>query len=135
MKVDGRFLAIIGVFCLLMGIAYIVFTSMAQIPEEGGFAMLLGAAGLGFLPGAYYLWWDKRMKPLPGDVPDADTATSAGTIDAFAASSIWPFIFGMGAMFAALTFVFGLWLAPIAAGLILSAAIGFTVESRRGGTV
>jgi hypothetical protein len=41
----------------------------------------------------------------------------------------------MGAMFTVLTFVFGLWMAPIAAALILSGAIGATVESRRGGTV
>lgn len=135
MKVDGRFLAIIGVFCGLMGLVYIILTANAQVPEEGGFAMLLGTAGLGLLPGAYYLWWDKRMKTLPGDDPNAEPAESAGPIDAFASSSIWPFIFGMGAMFATLTFVFGLWLAPVAASLIISAAIGFTVESRRGGSI
>jgi hypothetical protein len=31
--------------------------------------------------------------------------------------------------------VFGLWLAPLAAALIISAAVGVTVESRRGGAV
>jgi hypothetical protein len=41
----------------------------------------------------------------------------------------------MGALFATLTFIFGLWLAPIAAALGLSAVIGGIVESRRGGTV
>jgi lipopolysaccharide export LptBFGC system permease protein LptF len=41
----------------------------------------------------------------------------------------------MGALFAVLTFIFGLWMAPIAAALLLSAAIGGTMESRRGGTV
>ena len=39
----------------------------------------------------------------------------------------------MGALFTVLTFVFGLWLAPLGAALLLSGAIGATVESRRGG--
>ena len=34
-----------------------------------------------------------------------------------------------------LTFIFGLWLAPIGGALILAAAIGGTVESRRGEAV
>ena len=38
----------------------------------------------------------------------------------------------MGALFAVLTFIFGLWLAPLGAALMLSGAIGATVESRRG---
>jgi lipopolysaccharide export LptBFGC system permease protein LptF len=65
----------------------------------------------------------------------ADIPAGAGTIDSFPGSSIWPFVLGMGATFTVLTFVFGLWMAPIAGALILSAAIGGTMESRRGGTV
>ena len=38
-------------------------------------------------------------------------------------------------MFATLTFIFGLWLAPIALALGLAAVIGGVVESRRGGTI
>ncbi len=38
----------------------------------------------------------------------------------------------MGALFTVLTFIFGLWLAPLGGALILSGAIGATVESRRG---
>ena len=60
---------------------------------------------------------------------------SAGVIDAFPGSSIWPFILGMGAFMVALSFVFGIWLAPIAGALIISAVIGATVESRRGGAI
>ena len=97
--------------------------------------MLIGTAGLGLLPGCYYLWWTYHMKPRPDDDPNADVDEGAGAIDAFPTSSIWPFILGMGCLLAALTFVFGLWLAPMAVALILSAAIGGTVESRRGGTV
>lgn len=130
MRVSGRFLAGIGTFFLIIGLVY-WFTSY----EDAGFLMLIGSTLLGLLPGAYYLWWANRMKTLVSDESEADVADGAGPIDAFPGSSIWPFILGMGAMFVCLTFVFGLWLAPIGAALVLSAAIGGTVESRRGGTV
>jgi hypothetical protein len=97
--------------------------------------MLIGSALLGLFPGSYYLWWSAKMKPQADDDPEADVAEGAGTVESFPGSSIWPFVLGMGALFSVLTFVFGLWLAPLGATLILSAAIGATVESRRGGTI
>ena len=130
MKVDGFFLAGIGIFFGIIGMIY-WFTSY----EDAGFVMLIGSALLGLLPGSYYLWWSYNMKPRPDDDPDADVAEGAGTVDSFPGSSIWPFLLGMGAMFICLTFIFGLWLAPLGGALILSAAIGVTVESRRGGTI
>ncbi|HEV3280065.1 MAG TPA: cytochrome c oxidase subunit 4 [Acidimicrobiales bacterium] len=130
MRVDGLILGGIGVFFAIIAGVY-WFTSY----EDAGFLMLIGSAILGLLPGSYYLWWSYRQKPQPDDDPDAEVTEGAGTVESFPGSSIWPFILGMGAMFAVLTFVFGLWMAPIAAALILSAAIGATVESRRGGTV
>jgi len=130
MRASGAILAVIGVFFGIMGIVY-WFTSY----EDAGFLMLMGSALLGILPGGYYLWWSKRMKPLEGDLPDASVSDGEGVIDSFPGSSIWPFLLGMGAMFATLSFIFGLWLAPIALALGLSAVIGAVVESRRGGTV
>ena len=130
MKVNGAFLSIIGIFFGIVGLFY-WFTSY----EDAGFVMLMGSALLGLLPGGYYLWWSRRMRPLDGDEPDATMSDGAGVIDSFPGSSIWPFLLGMGAMFATLTFIFGLWLAPIAIALGLSAVIGGVVESRRGGTV
>ena len=130
MKVNGTFLAAIGVF---FGIVALVYWFTAY--EDAGFLMLIGSALLGLLPGGYYLWWSRRMKPLEGDVADATVADGAGTIDSFPGSSIWPFLLGMAALFATLTFIFGLWLAPIALALGLSAVIGGVVESRRGGTI
>jgi uncharacterized membrane protein len=130
MKVYGLFLGGTGLFfAIIAGIYW--FTGY----EDAGFLMLIGSALLGLLPGSYYLWWSYRQTPQPDDDPDADVAEGAGTVESFPGSSIWPFILGMGAMFAVLTFVFGLWMAPLAAALILSAAIGATVESRRGGAV
>ena len=130
MKVSGTFLALIGIFFGIVGLIY-WFTSY----EDAGFLMLIGSAFLGLLPGSYYLWWSRRMRPLEGDLPDATPSSGAGVIDSFPGSSIWPFLLGMGALFATLTFIFGLWLAPIAAALGLSAVIGGVIESRRGGTV
>jgi hypothetical protein len=130
MKVSGAFLAIIGIFFGIVGLFY-WFTSY----EDAGFVMLMGSALLGLLPGGYYLWWSRRMRPLESDEPDAVVSDGAGVIDSFPGSSIWPFLLGMGALFATLTFIFGLWLAPIAAALGLSAVIGGVIESRRGGTV
>ena len=130
MRVSGAILFVIGVFFGIVGLFY-WFTSY----EDAGFLMLMGSALLGLLPGGYYLWWAKRMKPLEGDLPDASVSDGAGTIDSFPGSSIWPFLLGMAAMFATLTFIFGLWLAPIALALGLAAVIGGVVESRRGGTI
>jgi len=130
MRVSGTFLAAIGVFFGIIGLIYWFWSY-----EDAGFLMLMGSALLGLLPGGYYLWWSRRMRPLDGDVSDASVADGAGSIDSFPGSSIWPFLLGMGALFATLTFIFGLWLAPIAAALGLSAVIGGVIESRRGGTV
>ena len=130
MKVNGAFLAVIGIFFGIIGLVY-WFTSY----EDAGFLMLMGSALLGLLPGGYYLWWSARMKPLDGDEADASVADGAGVVDSFPGSSIWPFLLGMAALFATLTFIFGLWMAPIAIALGLSAVIGGVVESRRGGTV
>ncbi len=130
MRIDGLFLCGIGVFFGIVGLVY-WFASY----EDAGFLMLIGTSLLGFVPGAYYLWWSYHQKPQANDNPHAEIAEGAGTVESFPGSSIWPFILGMGATFLVLTFVFGLWMAPIAGALLLSGAIGGTVESRRGGTV
>ena len=130
MKVIALFLIGIGIFfAIIAGIYW--FTSY----EDAGFLMLIGSTGLGLLPGGYYLWWTYHAKTRTDDAPEAAIEEGAGTIDAFPSSSIWPFILGMGALLGVLTFVFGLWLAPMAGVLIVSALIGGTIESRRGGTV
>jgi Cytochrome c oxidase subunit IV len=130
MRVEAIFMLGIGVFFGIVGIVY-WFTSY----EDAGFLMLIGTTGLGLLPGAYYFWWSRHMKPRPEDNPNATMKDSSGVVDSFPNSSIWPFILGMGAFMVALAFVFGIWLAPIAGALIISAVIGATVESRRGGAI
>jgi hypothetical protein len=71
----------------------------------------------------------------PEDRDDASLADGAGVISSFPGSSIWPFVLGMGAFFTVLAMVFGMWLILIGITLILTALVGVTAESRRGGHV
>jgi hypothetical protein len=130
MRIEALFLLGLGVFFGVVGAIY-WFTSY----EDAGTMMLVGAGLLGLLPGGYYFYWHRRMGDRPEDRSDAEIADGAGTVDSFPGSSIWPFVLGMGAFFSALSMVFGFWLLPVGVGLILTALIGVTAESRRGGNV
>ena len=130
MRVNAVFLVGIGIFFGVIGLIYWFIGY-----EDGGFVMLIGSALLGLLPGSYYLWWSAKMKPQPDDDEHASIEEGTGAIDTFPTSSIWPFVLGMGALFAVLTFVFGLWMAPLAAVLLVGGVVGATVESRHGGEV
>ena len=78
MRVDGLFLAGIGVFFAVIGVVY-----WTTSYEDAGFLMLIGSALLGLLPGSYYLWWSYKMKPQPDDDPNAEMSEGAGAIDSF----------------------------------------------------
>lgn len=130
MKIEARLLMGVAIFFAIIGIVYWFWSS-----EQSGTAMLTGTVLLGLVPGSYYLWWAHRMKPRPEDRDDATLKEGAGVIGAFPGSTIWPFVMGMSLFLAALGGVFGFWLlAPAIAGIFL-AAVGYTVESRRGGDV
>ncbi|HEV2369377.1 MAG TPA: cytochrome c oxidase subunit 4 [Acidimicrobiales bacterium] len=103
--------------------------------EHAGSVMLILTAFLGFLPGAYLYWWGRHMKPRPEDVPEADLEDGAGAVGAFPTSSIWPFVMGVGLAFVALGFVFGIWWGMLGMGVVVSALIGYTMETRRGGYI
>lgn len=130
MRIEALFLMGIGIFFAITGTIY-WFTGY----EQSGTMMLVGTTALGLIPGGYYFWWSRRMKPRPEDRDDATMEEGAGVIGAFPDSSVWPFVFGMGIFLVVLSVVFGLWLAPPGLALVVSAAVGFTVESRRGGAV
>ena len=144
MKVEALFLLFLGVFFGLVGLVY-WFLSY----DDGGGMMLLGTSLLGFLPGLYYFFWHKRFGgkkfffwgkehgagDRPSDRPDATLDEGAGEIESFPGSSIWPFVLGMGAFLTLLSLVFGIWLIFPGITLILSAVVGVTAESRRGGHV
>jgi len=129
-RIEALFLLGVAVFFGLVGIAYWFLAY-----EQGGTMMLVGTTLLGLVPGSYYLWWSQRMKPRPEDRTDATMADGAGVIGSFPSSSIWPFVLGMGLFLMVLSMVFGLWLIAPGATLVISAVIGVTVESRRGGTI
>ncbi len=130
MKIESHILLTLGIF---FGIITLVYWFWSY--EDAGTMMLLGSCLLGFLPGGYYFFWHRRMKARLEDTPDASIAEGAGPIDSFPGSSIWPFVLGMGAFFSALALVFGMWLMLPGATLIVTALIGVTAESRRGGNI
>ena len=130
MRVDGLFLVGIGVFFgIIAGVYWFTSYEDARLPDADRLGSARAVARL-VLPVVVV-----QAETAGRRRPRRDVAEGAGEVESFPGSSIWPFLLGMGAMFAVLTFVFGLWLAPLAAALIVSAAIGATVESRRGGAV
>ena len=130
MKVEAIILLFLGVFFGLVGIVYWFWSQ-----EQAGTAMLIGTCTLGFLPGSYYYYWHRRMGQRVEDRDDASIAEGAGDIDSFPSSSIWPFVLGMGAFLTVNSLVFGIWLIFPGISLILTALVGVTAESRRGGHV
>jgi len=129
-RIEALFLIGIALFFGLVGTVYWFWGY-----DQGGTMMLAGTTALGLLPGSYYLWWSRRMKPRPEDRTDASIEEGHGVIGSFPNSSIWPFVLGMGLFLIVLSLVFGLWLLAPGFSLVISALIGVTVESRRGGTV
>jgi len=130
MRVEALILIGVAVFFGIVGAVYWFWSY-----EQGGTAMLVGTTLLGLLPGGYYLWWSQRMKPRPEDRDDATIEEGAGVVGSFPSSSVWPFVLGMGLFLVVLSLVFGIWLMLPGFALVISAAVGVTVESRRGGTV
>jgi divalent metal cation (Fe/Co/Zn/Cd) transporter len=129
-RVEAIILLFLGVFFGIVGIVYWFWSY-----EDAGSVMLVGTSALGFLPGAYYFFWHRRMGKRVEDREDASIAEGAGEINSFPGSSIWPFVMGMGAFLTLLSLVFGIWLILPGITLIVSALIGVTAESRRGGHV
>jgi hypothetical protein len=130
MKVESYVLLFIGFFFAVCGVVYWIFSG-----EQAGSIMLLGTVLLGLLPGSYYYWWSRRMKPRPEDEDDATIEEGAGVIGAFPSSSIWPLVVGLSAVFIGLALVFGSWTLPVGFALALAALVGVIYESRRGGLV
>jgi Cytochrome c oxidase subunit IV len=141
MKTEAKLLIGVGAFFSLTDIVYwfwgyhYLAGNNSVGPEQSGTVMLIGTVLLGLVPGSYYFWWSRHMRPRPEDRSDATIEEGSGVIGAFPSSSIWPFVLGMGAFLIALASVFGIWLLVPAFSLVFSAAIGYTAESRRGGQV
>jgi hypothetical protein len=130
MRIEAVFLLFLGLFFGIVGVVYWFWSY-----EQAGTAMLVGTALLGFLPGSYYYFWHRRMGQRVEDRDDATIEEGAGDINSFPSSSIWPFVLGMGAFLTLMSLVFGIWLIFPGISLILTALVGVTAESRRGGHV
>lgn len=104
MKVEAYVLLFIAVF---FGVVAAIYWFLSY--EDAGGVMLLASALLGLLPGAYYFWWSRRMRPRPEDREDARPEDGAGVVGAFPSSSIWPFVLGLAASSVGLALVFGAW--------------------------
>ena len=130
MRVEAIILLFLGVFFGVVGIVYWFWSY-----EDAGTAMLVGTSALGFLPGSYYMFWHRRMGHRVEDRTAASIAEGAGDINSFPGSSIWPFVLGMGAFLTVNSLVFGIWLILPGITLIITALVGVTAESRRGGHV
>jgi hypothetical protein len=130
MRLEALILLGVAIFFGITGLVY-WFTGH----EDGGTMMLVGTCLLGLLPGGYYYFWHRRMGFRPEDRADATLEDGAGEIATFPSSSVWPFVLGMGAFMLVLAFAFGIWFAFPAVGLIVTALVGVTAESRRGGNV
>jgi Cytochrome c oxidase subunit IV len=129
-RVEAIILLFLGLFFGIVGLVYWFWSY-----EDAGTAMLVGTCTLGFLPGSYYYYWHRRMGARVEDREDASIAEGAGEINSFPGSSIWPFVLGMGAFFTVISLVFGIWLIFPGISLILTALVGVTAESRRGGHI
>ena len=129
MKAEGMVLLAIGCFFGVVALVYWFWSN-----ETSGTAMLTGAFLLGLLPGGYYYWWSRRMRPRPEDRSDARPEEGAGVVGTFPHGSIWPFVFGAGAFFVGLGLAFGWWFLPPGLGLIFVAATGATLQGRHGAT-
>lgn len=128
MRAEAKLLLGLGLF---FGVMCAVYWNWSL--ENAGGVMMFAGMLLGFLPGSYYYWWSRRMKPRPEDDPHATQASGAGVIGAFPSTSIWPFTLGMGAFFVVLAMVFGIWLLVPGLALVAWALFGATAEGRRGG--
>jgi Cytochrome c oxidase subunit IV len=130
MRVEAIILLFLGLFFGLVGLVYWFWSY-----EDAGTAMLVGTCTLGFLPGSYYFYWHRRMGQRVEDRDDASIAEGAGEINSFPSTSIWPFVLGMGAFLTVISLVFGIWLIFPGISLIITALVGVTAESRRGGHI
>src|SRR5207342_2438282 len=125
MKVESFFYLGVTAFFVVIGAIY-WFTSY----EDAGTTMLVASSLLGLLAGGYLLLQARKFPPRPEDRPDATLAESAGPVDQFPASTIWPFVFAFGAAVFATGFVFGVWVILGGAIVLVLGVIGMIRQSR-----
>jgi len=127
-KVEWRLFAGAGGFFAVTATLY-WFVSY----EQAGTAML-ALSVLAFLMVAGYLLLQSRRHGIrPEDRGDATIAEGEEEIGYFPSSSIWPLVLGLGAVALANSLVFGLGLAALGVGLVVTAAVGYAAEANSKG--
>jgi hypothetical protein len=124
-KVEALFFLGITAFFTLIGAVY-WFTSY----EDAGTTMLVATSLLGLLAGGYLLLQARKYPPRPEDRPDATLGEGSGPVDEFPAPSIWPFVFGLGAVVFATGFIFGIWVILPGAAVLGLGMVGMIRQSR-----
>ena len=128
MKVEWRLFAGAGVFFAVTTAIY-WFVSY----EHAGSAML-GLSVLAFLMvGGYLLVQARRHGARPEDRGDATMEEGEEELGYFPSSSVWPLVLGLGAVALANSLVFGLGLAALGLGLVVTAAVGYAAEANAKG--
>ena len=125
MKVESFLYLGVTAFFVVIGAIY-WFTSY----EDAGTTMLVASSLLGLLAGGYLLFQARKFPPRPEDRPDATLEEGAGPVDSFPSASIWPFVFGLGAVVFATGFIFGIWVVLPGAAILGLGVIGMIRQSR-----
>lgn len=128
MKVEWRLFAGAGVFFAVTAALY-WFVSY----EQAGTAMLTLSVLAFLMVGGYLLVQSRRHGIRPEDRADATIAGSEEEMGYFPSSSIWPLVLGLGAVALANSLVFGLGLAAVGVGLVVTAAVGYAAEANAKG--
>ncbi len=128
MGTEIKVLLSLGTF---FGVMFVVYWNWGH--ENAGSVMMFAGMLLCYVPGGYFLFWNRRTRPRPEDEQHATQAEGAGVVGTFPGTSIWPFTLGMGAFFVVIALVFGIWFLIPGLGLVAWAAFGGTAEGRRGG--
>ena len=128
MKVEWRLFAGAGAFFAVTASLY-WFVSY----EQAGTAMLALSVPAFLMLGGYLLVQSRRHGLRPEDRADASIADGEEEIGYFPSSSIWPLVLGLGAVALANSLVFGLGLAALGLGLIVTAAVGYAAEANSKG--
>ena len=128
MRVEWRLFAGAGVFFAITTSVY-WFVSY----EHAGSVMLALSVLAFLMVGGYLLVQSRRHGIRPEDRGDATTKETDEEIGYFPSSSIWPLVLGLGAVALANSLVFGLGLAALGVGLIVTAAVGYAAEANAKG--
>lgn len=102
--------------------------------EMAGLVCLLFGGAAYFLLFSFLLLQTLRRHriPRPEDNPAATQADEAGKpLGFFPASSIWPVVLGVGCVFVAVGFVYGVWYWAIGGIFVVGAIIGYATEAEQ----